>query len=55
MKNLLNKKGLLLGSFQMHVNPPPILLIKRNIDTKSEKYYVKIKLCRNPMLEKSNM
>ena len=34
---------------QNHVDPPPIPLIKSNVDTKLKKYYVKTKLCRNSM------
>ena len=39
----------------MHVEPPPILLIKSKNDTKSGKYCVKIKLRRDHTLEQSGL
>ena len=36
------------GMTQPHVEPPPIPLSKENHDGKSEKYFVKLKLRRDP-------
>ena len=52
MNNVSHKNKCNQGAVQMHVDPPPIQLIKSNNDTKSDKDCVKIKLCRYPMSEK---
>ena len=53
MNKDLHKKNCNRGTIQVHVNPPLIMLFKINNDTKPDKYCVKIKLCRDPMREKS--
>ena len=55
MKIFLYKKGWRSGEVQINMDPPFIQIIKINIDTKSQKDYVKIKFRRNPMLEKSGI
>ena len=40
---------------KLHVDPPPIILIKRKLDLKMERDYMKIKLCRNTVSEKLDM
>ena len=40
---------------QIHVETPPISLIKNNFDLKMDRYHVRIKLRRKPMQEKSYM
>ena len=42
--DILHKKGWAFNSVQIHADTPPIPQIKSDIYTKSEKYYVKIKL-----------
>ena len=37
-----------MGVVQLHVYPPPTPLIKRNDGDNPEKYFVNIKLCRDP-------
>ena len=39
------------GTVQVHMDPPLIPLIKGNNDDKSDKYYVKITLCRDTTSE----
>ena len=39
----------------MHVDPTPIPLIKSNNGDKPDKYFIKIKLCRDPTSEKSDL
>ena len=48
MKNVSNKNTWNLGMMQDHVKPPPIPPIKRNNYDKSDKYFVKLKLSRDP-------
>ena len=48
MNKILSKKRFMTGTTQPHVDPPPITLIKENHDGKSEKYFVKLKLRRDP-------
>ena len=38
------------GITHPHVDPPPIPRIKEKHDGKSDKYFVKLKLCRDPTL-----
>ena len=40
---------------QVHVEPPPTPLIKINIDGKSDKYFVKLKLGRDLTLGTSDL
>ena len=47
MNNVLYKKTWTSGITQMHVKPPPVPLIKSNHDNKSEKYFSKLKFCRD--------
>ena len=49
MKNVSHKKGWRTDAVQIHVNTSLIPLIKINNDKKSGKYFVKLKLCRDPM------
>ena len=55
VKKSLHKKSWMSEAVKIHVEPPHIPLIKINIDTKSEKYYVATKLRRNPMPKASDM
>ena len=55
MNNVFHKKVWLSRTLQIDVDPTPIQPIKRKLDKKSEKDYVKIKLCRDPTPEKSDM
>ena len=52
---MLHKKGLSRGAVKMYIPPPQILLIKSMNDTKSDKYFVKIKLSRDTTSEKSDL
>ena len=52
MKNISHRRSWRSGTVQIHVDPPPTPLIKIKLDLKTEEYYVKIKLCRNPTSEK---
>ena len=52
MKNILHNKKCNTGTVQVHVEPPPIPMIKGNNDDKLDKYLVKIKLRRDPISEK---
>ena len=38
---------------QVNVEPPPIPLVKGKYNGKSDKYFVKLELCRDLMSEKS--
>ena len=40
---------------QVHVIPPPIPLIKEKNDDKSDKYFMKLKLCRDSTLSTSDL
>ena len=48
MKNVLHKKGWGVDTNPSHVEPPPIPLIKETSTGKSDGYYVKLKLLRDP-------
>ena len=48
MTNVLSKKGMMTGTTQPHVEPPPIHPIKENHNGKPEKHFVELKLCRDP-------
>ena len=54
MKNVSHKKVWNSGMTQAHVEPPPIILINRTYDGKSDKYFVKLKLHRYPMFSTSD-
>ena len=54
MNNVSHKKNWNTGTLQMHVDRPPIPLIKIKKDDKSDKYLVNIKLRTDPMLENSD-
>ena len=49
MKNVSHKKGWKLGTNPAHVEPPPIPQIKETCNGKSEKDFVQLKFCRDPM------
>ena len=55
MKNVSNKNTWNLGMMQDHVKPPPIPPIKRNNYDKSDKYFVKLKLSRDPTSAMSDL
>ena len=46
-ENCFAKKGWKPGAVQIHMEPPPILIIKSKNDAKSDKDSVKIKLLRD--------
>ena len=48
MNNVSRKKMWNAGTVQVHVDPPPIPLIKSKNDDKSDKDFVKIKFCKDP-------
>ena len=50
--NVPHKKKWNTGKVQMHVEPRPIPIIKSKKDEKTDKYFVKINLHRDPMSEK---
>ena len=47
MKNVSHKKKWNAGLLQLHVDPPPINLIKGENDDKSEMFFVEMKLRRD--------
>ena len=55
MKNVSHKKEWNSGTTQAHVEPPPITLIKVAYYGKSEKYFVKMKLCGYPTSSTSDL
>ena len=55
MKNALHKNNLNLGIVQVHVEPPPVPLIKSKNDEKSDKYCAEIKLCIDPTSKNSDL
>ena len=55
MKNILHNNDCLSGSVQIHMDPPPTHLIKRNIDLNSDHHYIYIKLRINPTLKATDM
>ena len=54
-KNVSQKKNWRTSEVQTHVDPPPVPLIKIKNDIKVWKYCVKMKLRRDPTLEKSDL
>ena len=55
MKNVFHKKKWNAGIVQVHVDPPLIPLIKSRNKDKSDKGFVKMKLCRDPTSENSDV
>ena len=55
MKNVSHKKGWKPGTNKAHVEPPPNILIKEIYNDKSDKYFVKIKLRRDPTSSMSDL
>ena len=55
MKNASSKKGWMTKKKQPHIEPPPITLVKEKHDGKSDKYFVKPKLCRDPTSSTSDL
>ena len=55
MKNIFHDKNWNKKTVQVHVDPPTILFIKSNNDDKSDKYFVKNRLCRDPTSENSSL
>ena len=49
------RKIYLSGAVHIHMEFPPITIIKIKIDIKLYKYYVKLKLCINTMSDKSDI
>ena len=54
MKNVSIKKGWMTVMNHPHVEPPSIPLIQETHDSKSDKYFVKLKLRRDPTLSTSD-
>ena len=55
MNNISHKKGCSSGINTAHVEPPPIPIIKETCNVKSDKYSIKLKLCRCPMYSTSDL
>ena len=55
MKNVYHRESQRTGAVQTYVDSPPINLVKSKNDLKMERYYVKIKFCRNQTSEKPDM
>ena len=55
MNIVAHKNKCNVGTLQLHVESPPITLIKSKNDEKSDKDYVDIKLCRYPTSEKLDL
>ena len=55
MKNVFHHNNWNRGAVQLHVEPPPIPLIESRNDTKTDKYFVKIKFCRDPTSKNSDI
>ena len=55
MKNVSHKKKWNSGVVNLHVEPPPIPLIKRKHNDNLEKDVVNIKLCRYPTSERLDL
>ena len=48
MNNIPHKKFWLSGDKQLHIEPPYILLIKRDLERELENNFNIVNLCRNP-------
>ena len=55
MQNVSHYKNWNAGLVQLHVEPPPITLIKGKHNDKSEKDFVTMKLRRDPTSENSDL
>ena len=55
MKNVSHKKKWNAGLLQLHVDPPPITLIKGENDDNSKMFFVEMKLRRYPTSENSDL
>ena len=55
MKNFSHKKGCNSGITQVNVETPKISLIKVKYDGKSDKYFVKLKMCSDPTPSTSDL
>ena len=55
MQNVSHNNKWNAGTVKVHVDPPPIPLIKVKNDDKPDKYFVKIKLRRVPKSKKSDL
>ena len=55
MKNISSNTGWIAGMTQPHIEPPMIPLIKENVSGKSDKDFVKLKLCRDPISSTSDL
>ena len=55
MKTISHNKKWNTGTLKVHVEPPPITLKSNKNYKKSDKYFVKIKLCRDTMSQKSDL
>ena len=55
MDHVFHKKSWNLGMTQVHVEPPPIPLIKGKYDGKADKDFVKLKLRRDPTSSTSDL
>ena len=55
MKNVSSKKGWMMGLTHPYVEHPSIPLIQETYDVKSDKYFVKLKLCRVPTSPTSDL
>ena len=51
----MHKKCWIHGAVHMHLEPPPILLIKINNDAELDKDCIKIKFPRDPTAEKLDL
>ena len=54
-KDVSQEKKWNTGTVKVQVDPTPIQLNKSNKNYKSDKYFVKIKVCRDPTSEKSDL
>ena len=55
MNNVLHQKKWNMGVLEVYIEPPLIPLMKSKQDDKWDKYFVKMKLCRDPKSEKSDL
>ena len=55
MKNVFNYNSCNSGTVQLHMETPPIPLIKIKIDEKLDNFFVRVKFCRYPMSQKSDL
>ena len=55
MKNVSHKKTLNAGVAQVHMEPPPFPMIRSKHNHKLDKDFIKLKLSRDLMSDKSNL